>query len=326
MRPIKSFIDRLLFAWKASSGSVRSGIAVLGVMSTASWLWDECLPSRPRPNFILFLPHWPWWAWTIAILGIACGIAIDHAYTKEFPKPSGVLWANGSAYIGNLESRFCQNIAAAVALFIFVAIWGWSIKHPSSRFSQIGSSAIPIPVSAPTGGAKEVPPPSKTTEPPRPVKPAPPVRPRLGLEVGGIIFSNNPTSNDVRAQIIISAANSGRDGYARDWKLSVKFAQRSVAGIQLFGSQEPVRGSVNLPQLEGQEFIPGKPIQGLLFFIIPKLAPNEIRDLMSCPAGGSYPAQLHLIALDASGATIGQADVPMNELYKQTCTNINGRG
>jgi hypothetical protein len=58
--------------------------------------------------------------------------------------------------------------------------------------------------------------------------------------------------------------------------------------------------------------------------VIPKLSPGEIRDLMSCPGGDMYPAQLHLAALDVNGTVIGQADIPMNELFKQTCTNIKG--
>lgn len=240
-------------------------------------------------------------------------VLLDRVYTREGAAPTGILRVDDKPFLRTTDGAVCQHVAGALLVLSFLGSWVFNSLHPASTSSQVGTNTPTIPVvEPPLKTNKEAP---STGQP----KSERPPEPKYKFDVGGVIFSDSATSNDIRVQLTMTVSNNGKSGYVYSWKLRAKFPSRSVEAIYVPGA-DTVKGSVNLPTLDGQEFTSDKPTYGLLHFVIPHLSPEEIKLLMDCPVGGGdYPVGIRLVAVNSSGQAIGNTNIPMNDLYKQAC-------
>jgi hypothetical protein len=106
-------------------------------------------------------------------------------------------------------------------------------------------------------------------------------RPILPPNIEAIAFVNNGTK-DLGLDMEILVKNQGlTSGYGDQWEMTVSIDDRAVESRQLFGRPLPT-AVVNEPELDGEEFPPGKPVRGWLFFEFTSITQDSAKTYFSC--------------------------------------------
>jgi hypothetical protein len=146
-------------------------------------------------------------------------------------------------------------------------------------------------------------------------------RPILQPQIGGIASQNyNGTQFALDVETLIQ--NAGRqDGYADKWNLVLTIDGTEIEGKQLFGQQLPPR-AVSEPEIYNQEFPPGKPVRGWLFFAFPMVSHEFAAPYFSCGSPSMNKVSVKLSVWDSKTKHEWSQLRSLKELGKESCNPI----
>jgi hypothetical protein len=147
-------------------------------------------------------------------------------------------------------------------------------------------------------------------------------RPILNPEIGGVItqnFNGNALGVDVEAFV----KNSGRQsGYADRWQLDLVIDGTTIEGRELFGESLPPHAANELSIFD-QEFLPGKPVRGWLFFGFPAVSHDFAAPYFVCNSALMDKVSFRLSVWDSKNKRKWSQTRSLKELGKEACSIVS---
>jgi hypothetical protein len=146
-------------------------------------------------------------------------------------------------------------------------------------------------------------------------------RPILQPQMGGAITegkSGGPFSLAIEALV----KNTGhQSGYADHWKFVLSIDGTDMEGKELYGQALPPNATTE-PQLFDQEFPPGKPVRGWLFFTFPGSSFDAIKPYFTCGSLLIDKVGLKLTVWDTKNKHAWTQSRSERDFAKEVCTSV----
>jgi hypothetical protein len=146
-------------------------------------------------------------------------------------------------------------------------------------------------------------------------------RPILFPEIGGIItqaYNGSALSIDVEALV----KNTGRQSsYADSWRLDLMIDGTTIQGRELYGEALPEHAASELPLFD-QEFPPGKPVRGWLFFAFPGVSHDYAATYFTCGSPLMEKVSLRLSVWDSKMKREWSEARSLKDMGKEACTSL----
>lgn len=146
-------------------------------------------------------------------------------------------------------------------------------------------------------------------------------RPIFQPEIEGLITQNHRGSAfglDVETLV----KNTGRQsGYADTWKLLLTINGTQIEGRELYGQKLPP-SAVNEPEIYNQEFPPGKPVRGWLYFGFPAVSHDFAEPYFICNSVMIDKVSLKLSVWDSKEKREWTQVRSLKDLGKEACTPL----
>jgi hypothetical protein len=143
-------------------------------------------------------------------------------------------------------------------------------------------------------------------------------RPILPPVIEAIAFVNNGTKY-LGLDMEVLVKNGGLiSGYADEWEMDVLIDGKSVESRQLYGRPLPIT-VVNEPELDGEEFPPGKPVRGWLFFEFTSITYDTANTYFSCGSQQLEKVKFKLAVLDSKRHRRWEETKSLAELGPSAC-------
>ena len=146
-------------------------------------------------------------------------------------------------------------------------------------------------------------------------------RPRLELAIGGVV-TQNFQGDSLGIDLEVLARNVGRQSaYAQKWTLLLIVDGRPIEGRELYGQRLP-QLAVNEPELFNQEFPPGKPVRGWLFFGFPELSHKQMEPYFLCKSPLMHRVRFRLSGWDSKNGREWTEARGLTDLANDACQPI----
>lgn len=143
-------------------------------------------------------------------------------------------------------------------------------------------------------------------------------RPILNPEIGGVV-SQNYKEKWLGLDIEANIQNSGRQSsYAKSWNLVLDIKGKKFYGRGRFGEKTP-EGALNLPELREQDFPPGKPVSGWLFFVFPDLLHTDYEPYLRCDSQSARDVNITLTVTDSKEERAFSQTRNLEDMRQESC-------
>jgi hypothetical protein len=153
-------------------------------------------------------------------------------------------------------------------------------------------------------------------------------RPIFNPQIRGMITRGSNYPGMSVLQVTVSNANSGRQSsFVKEWKL-VLFVNGTTFTSRELRGESRAAGSVDLPEIAEAEFPPGKPVEGLLYFMFTSLSHTDLVRYFPCPipAGNTDQVKVILSAVDSKTQKEWTTTKTREEFYREgDCAKTLGR-
>lgn len=147
-------------------------------------------------------------------------------------------------------------------------------------------------------------------------------RPILQPAIGGVVTQNfNKTAFALDIETLVK--NTGRQsGYADRWKLVLFIDGTEIEGKELYGQPLP-DNALNEPEMYNQDFPPGKPVRGWLFFGFPTVSHDFVAPYFICNSDLMGRVNLRLSVWDSKAEHEWSQVRNLGDLGKEVCTSLS---
>lgn len=146
-------------------------------------------------------------------------------------------------------------------------------------------------------------------------------RPILTPEIGGIV-TQNFDGRSLGLDVETLVKNSGRqNGYADKWQLVLVIDGTRIEGHQLYGQALPAKAVIQ-PEISDQEFPPGKPVRGWLFFGYPSVSHEYAVPYFTCGSPLMGKVELRLSVWDSKLERKWTRIESLKDLGNAACTPL----
>jgi hypothetical protein len=150
-------------------------------------------------------------------------------------------------------------------------------------------------------------------------------RPNLHSEIHSIAIPVSPDGTFF-LDLGVSVTNSGRvPGHIERVSLVLTVDASSAIGKQIYAQTLP-SGAANEPELDSQEFPPGKPVSGWLFFSFPGVSHTSIARYFVCDSPLLDTVSFRLSAWEKGSDRVFTANRKLKDLVKDPCITSNPTG
>jgi hypothetical protein len=144
-------------------------------------------------------------------------------------------------------------------------------------------------------------------------------RPVLNPEIGQITQLDHDRAGELVLGVEALVKNPGRQsGYSDSASLILRVDGSPTEGKQIYAQQLPSKVA-NEPELYSQEFPPGKPVRGWLFFSFPGMTQASIASHFACDSELLNSVSLRLVIRDSAYKREWIDDKRLKELGRPSC-------
>jgi hypothetical protein len=146
-------------------------------------------------------------------------------------------------------------------------------------------------------------------------------RPILSPEIGGLV-TQNYNGNDLSIDVETLVKNTGRQsGYADSWRLDLLIDGAIIQGRELYGERLPEQAA-NEPAISDQEFSPGKPVHGWLFFAFPGVSHDYASTYFTCGSPLMDKVSVRLLVWDSKMKHEWSQVRSLKDMGKEACSPL----